>query len=299
VVIMALYNIFGIGYLGCIVGGGWYTLPMWVLISIAAIPLYLIEILVLGNYELITDLFLRSSEALITSLTHLSVFVCSHTARGTTVDWAATYDNYDVMAELVENFSEAWRTLFFVIEFVTVPSAGLALLGVVSDTIALHRAIVTTASDELELDLPLALRVGSVLVGLQQVLIVVAVLVLLWVTASRITNACDLPRARGLAAMSEAAKLKERPRSPDRDAVTSFSEAGTMVMEHCREEERRQHDVDVQSKRARGFVAYAELRAPGFSCHGITISYHLGMLLVYPLVTFGVTLAFPLAISLL
>ena len=50
---------------------------------------------------------------------------------------------------------------------------------------------------------------------------------------------------------------------------------------------------------ARGFVAYAELRSPGFSCHGVTISFNLGMLLAYPLVTGVLTVGFPFATSFL
>ena len=90
----------------------------------------------------------------------------------------------------------------------------------------------------------------------------------LWVLASRITDACSGPRIRGLAAISESSKLSAE-------------------------------DADKECERARRFVAYTEHRAPGFSCHGVTISFHLGMLLAYPLITFCITFAFPLAITFL
>ena len=45
-------------------------------------------------------------------------------------------------------------------------------------------------------------------------------------------------------------------------------------------------------------MAYAELKRPGFSMYGITISFYLGAVLAYPLITGAVTLAFPLAATL-
>ena len=45
------------------------------------------------------------------------------------VDWALTYRNYDVLCDSIDAYSRGWRFYFFAVEFCTVPSCGLALLG--------------------------------------------------------------------------------------------------------------------------------------------------------------------------
>ena len=94
----------------------------------------------------------------------------------------------------------------------------------------------------------------------------------LWIRASQVTAACDNARLQGLVAISEAAGLDQT--DPEQGGL-SFAAS--------------------ESVKARGFVAYAELKMPGFSCHGVKISFHLGIVLAYTIVTALFTLMFPLA----
>ena len=101
--------------------------------------------------------------------------------------------------------------------------------------------------------------------------------VALWVKASNVTAACERTRLRALEAVSAAASWP----------AETGGDKGSLA------------DSDAEVERANRFVRYTELKSPGFSCHGVTISYHLGMLLSYPLLTAIFTLALPLATSFL
>ena len=156
-----------------------------------------------------------------------------------------------------KNF-RSWRTFFFVIEFVCVPGFGLNLIGLLSNINDLRLAILgLMTGDPGSSELPLTFRVGSVLLNVGGCVGSASFMIGLWVIASRITDAC---KARASAAW--------RP-SPNRPSSR-----------RCR-----------QGVRAR--APLRGVRAPGFSCHGITISFYLGMLLAYPLITFSITFAFP------
>ena len=258
------------GGLACIIYGGSSTLPVWALVNICTgMPLLMMDVMGAGNPMLVTDLFMRSAEGLVACLKQLEVFACVHSPQGTRVDWAATYKNYDTMCKVVEEFSQSWRTFFFVIEFVCVPGFGLNLIGLLSNINDLRLAILgLMTGDPGSSELPLTFRVGSVLLNVGGCVGSASFMIGLWVIASRITDACNSPRIRGLAAISESSKLSSE-------------------------------DADKECERARRFVAYSEHRAPGFSCHGITISFYLGMLLAYPLITFSITFAFPVAMTFL
>ena len=256
------------GAVACFLYGGWTMLPAWALISIGAVPAFFIDAVALGNPMLVTDLFLRSAEALITCLKQLEVFSYARSSRGVTVDWAATYKNYDALCGVVESFSTAWRTFFFVVEFVCVPAIGLNLIAFVSSVNNLRIAVLASMAG-LPPKTPILFCVASVLTNVGFTIAFLALVVGLWVRAARLTDACNIPRRLGL------------------DAIAASSSLA------------KSEDADCECERARRFVAYCEHRAPGFSCHGVAISFHLGMLLVYPLVTFCVTLAFPLAMTFL
>ena len=54
-------------------------------------------------------------DATIECLRELRTFHYVERPSGTTVDWKATYTNFDALCEFIERFSEGWRTYFFVI----------------------------------------------------------------------------------------------------------------------------------------------------------------------------------------
>jgi len=260
-----------------------------------------------GNVAMgLTDMFLRASEALVLALRHLEVFCYSATARGTTVDWAATYKNYDSLCASVEEFSRAWRAYFFMLEFASVPAAGLGALGMVRDLRELLGALDTPPGAPLPRGIPVVLRIASVVQGGAYSCMWLCLIVAMWLSASRITEASGGPRLQGMAAISEAATLGDGARPEDggpddrvySEAAADLAAVVSLALRQQRDEDRRL-GMDVHRERARGFVAYTELCSPGFACHGITISFRLGMLLLYPLVTFALTLAFPLVVTLI
>ena len=108
----------------------------------------------------------------------------------------------------------------------------------------------------------------------------------LWMKASLVTDACGDARKRGVEAISTA---------------LSVSHVGRNVCEGSRVDSHATRDgmmrVDMERKRARDFVKYADLRAPGFSCHRVTISFNLGMIVIYPIAMIFATVAFPFAVG--
>lgn len=282
--------------------GGWAfsDLPLWAWIVLAAA--FLIAFVVDSSCSIpgaVTDIFLRSCDAAIVCLNDLDVFTHIEMDNGARmVDWKETYRNYDMMCQFVDEFCRSWRTYFFVVEFVAVPAAGLCLLGLIQDVNAVRRAAGVGGHDPAPGNVPILLRAASVVFGCFYLLLCVMVVTSLWIRASRVTAACDIARQQGLAAISEAAGLQEFPIEPHGPRPgpdsTDLHAKGTLA--HSSSPRPYKHlDMDVERERARGFVAYAELRSPGFSCHGVAISFHLGTVLIYPIITVVCTLFFPLA----
>ena len=172
----------------------------------------------------------------------------------------------------MDDFSRGWRFYFFVCEFFSVPVMLLALLGGAEDAINLrvaHAAAAGSGAGNASPDgIPLPMRLANAMVGFALFGMALCIVVGLWTAAANLTAACDTVRSRGMEAISAAAAMNA-PES------------------------------DLQRERARGFVTYAELKSPGFSCHGITISFNLAMILAYPLVTGILTLGLPFATTFL
>ena len=140
----------------------------------------------------------------------------------------------------------------------------------------------------------------------------------LWTKAARVTAACERARETGLEAFSGASAFVDEPLVEALDVgdlaqgvepastgqatkpAQSTSDLAHVVrraMDERRAAERAALDTDVERERARGFVTYADLKRPGFSMFGITISFYLGAVLAYPLITGMVTLAFPFTLQ--
>ena len=272
--------------------GGWELNPRWSSIYwVCFIPMMAAFTTIAGNFLVVTELFVRSSHALVLCLRNFKIFVdrASESAdegsgRGT-IDWAATYRNYDKLCEIVDEYSRAWSIYFFCVEFSNVPSFVLMFVGLIENCVGLRVAALALMSPALDTDAEAAALAGMatldeataraiLLQKLGCVLLTAAyafffgvlhIIVGLWIRASQVTAACDGARTLALSAISHAAQ------------------AGSV-------EERES---------ARTFVLYTEQMRPGFSCNGFTISYHLGMLFAYPLVTGTIALALPLATLLL
>ena len=297
--------------------GGWHIVPFPVLIAVIASFVHDSVADSLGHGRTMmaatTDLFLRSCDALINALESLQTFhyiTCTgNVISQRRVDWKATYLNYDALCQSVADFSAAWRFYFFVVEFNSVPNFGLALIGLVQDSQALSAAAIShTQEDSPPAEsLPLSIRLANVLFGLATILFTSGLVVGLWTKAAGVTAACDRAREAGLEAFSEASGFVDEPLVVDAFAVEPAEQASTVqatepaqgtsglahAARHVMDGRRATLDMDIQRERARGFVAYADLKRPGFSMFGITISFHLGAVLAYPLITGMITLAFP------
>ena len=105
----------------------------------------------------------------------------------------------------------------------------------------------------------------------------------LWTKASLVTDACGDARKRGVEAISKASSRLHV--GCDGLHVDSRGACDGMMR------------VDIERKRARDFVKYADLKAPGFSCHGVTISFKLGMVVIYPIAMVFATVVFPVAVG--
>jgi hypothetical protein len=127
--------------------GGWGFVPLWawaVQLAYLLIDVFRPRI-GYGNISSgATDVFLRCCDAAIVCFTELRVFhrrqIQTSTGGATLVDWRATYSNYNALCEFADEFGRGWRTYFFVVEFVSVPSVCLVLLGLVQDINALRDA---------------------------------------------------------------------------------------------------------------------------------------------------------------
>ena len=265
--------------------GGWNFVPWWAwaVQLLSALNDAFRQSIGYGNVSSgTTDVFLRCCDAAIVCLQELPVF---HYREAKLVDWHATYKNYDALCDFIDKFGRGWRIYFFVVEFVSVPCVCLATLGLIQDVNALRSPKSTVT--------PFVLRVASVALDITMIYFLVFLIVGLWVRVSLVTAACGEARNRGIEAISSSASLHPSTAYNCDDHLRAEDAEGS---EHIGVRYlHRRMDVDLERDRARDFVAYADLRSPGFSCAGVTISFQLGMFLAYPIAMVFATVVFPFA----
>ena len=113
-----------------------------------------------------TDIFLRCCDAAICCFKELHVFQVKEAHGVQAVDWEETYKNFDVLCAFADKFGRSWRAYFFVVEFISVPSLCLALLGLFLDVNAFKlQAAGADSSPAGQKQIPILLRAASVALG--------------------------------------------------------------------------------------------------------------------------------------